>query len=733
MKLYSVLFLLISFLFSGIIFGQVPMNAKGKFITKKLKEAHYNRENINAELVVEYDIFPRNGKHYIGALAVVDEDAMDEGLLEELEIINNTRIENLWTFRVPINNFEAFIHLPGLEYVQIGASVEPHLDEAIVSSRADSVHQGLGGLDTPYHGKDVIIGVIDWGFDYTHPVFYDSTMSELRLSRAWDQIRLGGTPPAGYDFGAEYIGTDELLEWEQDTLYIYGPFSHGTHVAGIAGGAGAGTEFMGAAPASELVFVSLRRDAASLVDAFNYISEYADSQGKPFVINMSFGGIQGPHGGECLENLAIDLLQGSGKIFVGSAGNNGNVDFHIDRDFQENSDTLISVVQYASVQGMFGQTLAMWGSVNSSFQTSIALVNNQNDVVYQTPFYDTDNEPQIDDEIEIDGDSLHIRLMSSNAAYLNERPFINVEIRNTTPHRVIFLLTSEESHVHVWNNVKLLNGRQTNWGMPLTDQFPGAVAGDRDYGITGPPADNPNVLTVGSYRAEYHAPNGQIYLGDISAFSSKGPTISGLTKPEISSTGSLVTSAQNSFDNTMTPVETVNFNGKDYPFTEMSGTSMSGPMVAGIVALMLEAAPNLHANQAIEIIKATARLDNRTGEIGSEGSNDWGWGKANALAAVLATQAVVDVPETRVVQHFFSVYPNPTADMLTVEIDGQHDFGAEIQVKVYDLSGRMVMEEHGAFGSGEIQLNVAGLENGTYLIAVQGDSKTTFRKFVVSK
>jgi len=81
---------------------------------------------------------------------------------------------------------------------------------------------------------------------------------------------------------------------------------------------------------------------------------------------------------------------------------------------------------------------------------------------------------------------------------------------------------------------------------------------------------------------------------------------------------------------------TIDFNGKVYSFKPYSGTSMSAPMISGIVALMQEAYPQLSAVQAKEILKATARLDNNTGEIGNEGHLQWGWGKANALAAVKA-------------------------------------------------------------------------------------------------
>src|SRR5690606_28301109 len=150
-----------------------------------------------------------------------------------------------------------------------------------------------------------IIAVIDWGFDYTHPTFYDSTLTDLRLVRAWDQNKLSGPAPEGFSFGTEYKGKDELLAAGDDTLYVFGPGSHGTHVAGIAGGTGGGSVHVGAAPEAELIFISLRRDAPSFTDALQYVTNYAESVNKPYVINMSFGSHLGPHDGSYLKNVAI--------------------------------------------------------------------------------------------------------------------------------------------------------------------------------------------------------------------------------------------------------------------------------------------------------------------------------------------------------------------------------------------------------------------------------------------
>lgn len=79
------------------------------------------------------------------------------------------------------------------------------LNKAIPDGRVDSVWQAIN-LDQAFTGKGVIIGVTDWGFDYTHPVFYDTNMVNYRVLRAWDQFKQNGPAPAGFNYGTEYVG-----------------------------------------------------------------------------------------------------------------------------------------------------------------------------------------------------------------------------------------------------------------------------------------------------------------------------------------------------------------------------------------------------------------------------------------------------------------------------------------------------------------------------------------------
>lgn len=736
MRTFSLFFVFFVCISSQALFSQARLNAPGNFFSTELKQLH-DLAKPPAKFISDYDLLSIDGQLHVGVLGLVDETRFDDSQLSALGVVNRTRAGNVWTFRVPLNAFIAFTQLDGLLYLEVAEPVDPFLHEALVSTRADSVHQGLGGLPEGFTGEGVIVCVIDWGFDYTHPMFYDSELNELRISRAWDQNKIIGTPPDGYDFGAEYVGP-ELLIAQHDTNYVFGPGSHGTHVAGIAAGAGAGLDqtfaipggggaarLIGAAPDAELILISLRRDAASYTDAINYVKDYAESVGKPFVVNMSFGSHLGPHDGQDLKNVGIDNVHGPGRIFVGSAGNNGTGNFHIERNFTTQPDTLITVVNIHSSSD-WGQLLSLWGSPNSSFSASIALANGMDELVFTTPFYNSADEDQLDETFEVLGGELQVRVMSTAAFTTNDKPNIRVEVRNTSPNKIVLRIASQNTHLHMWSVARMAN-RTTNWGVNLTANFPGAVAGDTEYAPGEPGGCGQNVITVGSYRAKRFQSNGSVQFGALSTFSSSGPTVDGRVKPDISGPGQQVWSGLNSFAEE--GPQTMEFNGNTYSFAQLSGTSMSGPMVAGIVALMLQANPTLDQESTRDIIRATARLDQHTGEIGADGDLRWGWGKANALEALKYILGVTAISEQRVGRDDLLIYPNPVVGEFTIRLpEAAH--GA-VEVELYDASGRL-RESHRVAAIGKhLRINSDHLSAGYYLVRVIADGTVSTGRVMV--
>jgi subtilisin family serine protease len=116
------------------------------------------------------------------------------------------------------------------------------------------------------------------------------------------------------------------------------------------------------------------------------------------------------------------------------------------------------------------------------------------------------------------------------------------------------------------------------------------------------PADAFYVITAGSVNA----------ANQLSPFSSRGPTYDGRIKPEVVAMGGLTAVVAPTSSNS---------------YTTNSGTSFSCPLVAGAVALLLSAHPDL---TPIEIRTALIK----TAGNAASPNNELGWGLVNVVAAI---------------------------------------------------------------------------------------------------
>lgn len=137
----------------------------------------------------------------------------------------------------------------------------------------------------------------------------------------------------------------------------------------------------------------------------------------------------------------------------------------------------------------------------------------------------------------------------------------------------------------------------------------------------------PAAYTIGSPGAADRAitVGATIDGGEIADYSGRGPTADGRTKPEIVAPGSNVTAALASGTNFGTPIN-------DF-YTNVTGSSMAAPHVAGICALILSANRALLPDDVKWILMDTAV------DLGQP-PNAQGTGRVDALAAVRAALAV---------------------------------------------------------------------------------------------
>ncbi len=114
-----------------------------------------------------------------------------------------------------------------------------------------------------------------------------------------------------------------------------------------------------------------------------------------------------------------------------------------------------------------------------------------------------------------------------------------------------------------------------------------------------------------------------------------------------------------------------------------SGSAMAGPHVAGVVALLRSADPDLEVDAIKEILMATARDEGPAGE-----DNAYGWGVIDAWAALLrlptsSTPASVAVPARGL-----TVLPNPFIGETSIRF--RLPVGGPVEVRVYGPGGRLV-------------------------------------------
>jgi subtilisin family serine protease len=604
-----------------------------------------------------------------------------ENLLSRNGALHIVRLtEHIWSVRVDPKSLSDMAHLAEVAYVEPAKVLFPMLTRSVpcIKARREDVGEGVDG-------RNVVIGIVDYGIDWTLPDFCDET-GATRIKFLWDQSLKPlerERSPDGFGHGVEYTDKDiddALDSWGQGdrdkarSIVRHRPWpksgvkendtdGHGTHVAGIACGNGASRtphcgncyhsvfsgEYIGVAPKAWIVFVHLARkqmlkhiskadrslgNSAELAEAIAYCYRKADELSHdltqklckpvrvPCVVNLSMGFNGGSHDGESLVERVIDThLEGRGRALAVAAGN------------QRQQRTY------------FGATVPPCGQpYNLGWNMGFGTL--QDDTLNEMEiWYPSDR-------------SLNARLISNHGARSEiVRPGQRVTLEFGAITGVIdserFTPLNGDARIYIQVSPGPQDKLEGSWTVELTADCPPRAqdrnpvpfdawiekeAGLRfvedDYRQSKFASNLPNRQRVINLTIPGTARR-SITVGAVSKlstsgeyqYSGTGPTRDGRLKPELVAPGIDICS------------NTVCFDRSDPPCTQeqMSGTSMAAPHVAGVIALMFQLNPGLTADQVKQILIASAT------HRGERRGFDplWGFGVLNAHKALeLARQTL---------------------------------------------------------------------------------------------
>lgn len=517
------------------------------------------------------------------------------------------------TAHLPIEGVEVLARNRSIISVSASAPLSTSLDESVIDIKAHEVWK-LEDETLPVTGQGVLVGIVDTGIDLSHPDF-EGADGNPRVVSIWDQTD-SGAPPAGLDYGVEWSRRqiESGIATEADTD------GHGTHMAGIA--AGAGTRYRGVAPDAELVVVKALLDTASIIDAWNYIVDKAEDMGRPVVINNSFGGHSGAHDGTADYERALDALSGPGVIFVTAAGNEGQSAMHAaGRVPVEGTVTL--PISFFEGYGRAYAEVNVWYEGADSFSVSLAAPTGQT------------FGPVTRGAFRMFGDSAgtEITVDAVSAPWpANGDNWIRIWLDAAGGETIggDWSITLDGDRVR--------DGRFDAWLSydPYDRVFFGYYI---DWSSTiREPATALQAVSVGGYVTKdcWTAGDGFGYCdpyadGGLYPHTSRGPTRDGRPRPDVTAPGARVFAPRSADALVEHPWQVA----PDDRYAGRVGTSVSTAHATGVVALMLQVDPTLDPTTVRSALRRSARQDRFT-EAGSD--RQWGAGKLNALAAVRTVQ-----------------------------------------------------------------------------------------------
>ncbi len=739
--------------------------------------------------------------------------------LQEMGVEVSALMGNQLVIDMPMSMLDAVAAIEGVVLIDHPSDGTPKTDIARKASHVNEVHQGkcegLQDLPQAYTGKGVIVGLIDMGFDFTHPMFKDKD-GNLRIKGVYmageETYRNEGesleniptTDEKGNTTsvslrGSFFTNPDVIL----DTLKLKNlGTSHGTHCASIAAGthldykdAFKGKDdnsgkLGGMAPEADLfmAYAGVTKEQEerypavknnlglyNKLQAMYAMKHFADKQGKPLVISWSVNSHEGLHDGSSTMARYIGNYCKQGNVMALCASNEGEDKTYIDREISQGNSVKVWAANLTSTcsanffirtdkeikvdlviadfdcNAIYNCNLPLSSKATETFQreffTGVVNEGGKKKYVNDFGYYDQLSSKLCD---YINHGYLYLFTQPGQGIDKNNQsfPYVQITLRSTNfdwesdvvsgkqKYFPMLVITSPDGNVRV-----------QGWG-DYNDLFANSVedpttfkAGTMENSM-GDWCTSGETVSVGAYVTDnrvvrtdkdtdipYLAIATNQEIGKYATFSSFGHDFSAerLAYPDVSAPGYAIYAAGNSFAPGNVYSEVLysgQFKGQTedryYPYSIMSGTSMSTPAAAGIIALWQQAAKDKNkklTNKDIkDIIKATSDTDDYT----KAEPLRYGAGKINAYKGLLY---VLDLYNPSGINTISTHQP----DHVTFRLEGNKLYteGAEegMAVSLYNLQGVCVGQT--TVQSGAILLD--GLTKGVYAVQLGKLGSTLIR------
>lgn len=539
----------------------------------------------------------------------------------------------------------------------------PCLDLAATALGVDAVRAGSTPLQLPYTGKGVVIAVIDGGIDPRHIAFSVAGVPGTTRVARYMRTRSAAESESGE---TEYeIFDDPLSLTPSDIDLEIG--GHGTHVAGTAAGASGTGPFTGMAPEAELFLVSMgdKLYDDEIEAGMRAALDYAESAGRPLVMNFSLGSPVGPHKGLSPLTETLREYPAEGRVALFSAGNDGCYKVSLTRDFGAQPGELSTGLAHFNTGTATQSAYVEAHSLDArEFEAAVTVIDFEGSVheVWRSPFLPAESFDDSGVCVLLDSDAGEA-FFSELRDYFRGQILLGRGNEADGAFSMALLADFPDADVESRYGLGLAIRSSEGADVMLVSDFTRAYF--RSYGMKGYSegdsrnsiseyCTSPLVVGVGSWNTrktwtdlagETQELNEKFFgpCGDVASYSSYG-TLRGdasVIFPQVVAPGTEVISSipAEYKENAVWLDDT---HGSPQYWGNMSGTSMASPAAAGVVALWLEACPTLTRDDVVEVMRATSRRDDAV----ERAPNGGAFGKLDAFEGLKYILANMHVPST---------------------------------------------------------------------------------------